>query len=252
MATRAGSFRIEETSIAALHAGYLTGRATAVSVCRAHLERIAAYDRKGPALGAIILDKTTMSEWARGGIDNINSVLPGFARNPYNTAYATGGSSGGTGLGLAASFGVVGLGSDTFGSIRNPASNNAIVGLRPSWGLVSRTGMIGLYEKRDTAGPMARTVTDLVHLLDAIAGVDPADPASAEAGGKIPPTYTVFLKQDGARGRRIGVLRQALRPDASDPQILGLFDRAVADLRRAGAEIVDPFVIPEFAQFAPR
>ena len=140
------------------------------------------------AAGGIILAKTTMSEWARGGLDNINSVLPGFARNPYNTAYATGGSSGGTGAGLAASFGVVGLGSDTFGSIRNPASNNAIVGLRTSWGLVSRAGMIGLYDKRDTAGPMARTVTDLVHLLGVIVGIDPADRATAEAGGKIPTT----------------------------------------------------------------
>jgi Asp-tRNA(Asn)/Glu-tRNA(Gln) amidotransferase A subunit family amidase len=99
---------------------------------------------------------------------------------------------------------------------------------------------------------MARTVTDLVQLLDVIAGVDPMDPATAEADGRIPPTYTAFLKPDGARGRRIGVLRQALRPDASDPQILGLFDRAVADLRRAGAEVVDPFVIPAFDQFAPR
>lgn len=305
MATRAASFRIEETSIAALHAGYVSGRATAVSVCQAHLDRIAAYDRKGPALGAIIINnphaladaasldavlastgklvgplhgipvlvkdnydvaglqttggsavllgwipktdatviariraaggvilaKTTMSEWARGGTDNINSVLPGFARNPYNTAYATGGSSGGTGLGLAASFGVVGLGSDTFGSIRNPASNNAIVGLRPSWGLVSRAGMIGLYDKRDTAGPMARTVTDLAHLLDVIAGVDSADPATAEAVGKIPPTYMAFLNRDAVVAKRIGVLRQACRPGASDPRVLALFDRAVGDLR---------------------
>ena len=204
------------------------------------------------AAGGIILAKTTMSEWARGGLDNINSVLPGFARNPYNTAYATGGSSGGTGSGLAASFGVVGLGSDTFGSIRNPASNNAIIGLRTSWGLVSRAGMIGLYDKRDTAGPMARTVTDLVQLLDVIAGVDPADWATAEADSKIPPTYRAFLKRDGAVGRRIGVLRQACRPDASDPQVLCLFDRAIADLRTAGAEIIDPFVIPEFDEFAPR
>jgi amidase len=325
MATNAASFSIEETSIAALHAAYLSGRATAVSVCKAHLDRIAAYDRKSPALGAIIINnpdaladaaaldaalvstgrlmgplhgipvlvkdnydvaglqttggsaallgwvpaadatviakirvaggiilaKTTMSEWARGGLDNINSVLPGFARNPYNTAYATGGSSGGTGSGLAASFGVVGLGSDTFGSIRNPASNNALVGLRTSWALVSRAGMVGLYDKRDTAGPMARTVTDLVRLLDVIAGTDPADPATAEAEGKIPPTYMVFLKRDVAVGRRIGVLRQACRPAVSDPEVLALFERAVADLHRAGAEIIDPFVIPEFDQFPP-
>ena len=326
MPASAAPLPIEETTIAALHAAYVSGRSTAVSVCQAHLDRIAAYDRKGPALGAIIVNnpdalsdaaaldaalestgklvgplhgipvivkdnydvaglqttggsaallgwvpqtdatviarikaaggillaKTTMSEWARGGLDNINSVLPGFARNPYNTAYATGGSSGGTGAGLAASFGVVGLGSDTFGSIRNPASNNAIVGLRTSWGLVSRAGMIGLYDKRDTAGPMARTVTDLVHLLGVIAGIDPADRATAEAGGKIPTIYSAFMKRDGAVGKRIGVLRQACRPDASDAQVLRLFDRAVADLRGAGAEIIDPFIIPEFDQFVPR
>ena len=325
MTTSATSFPVEETSIGALHAAYLSGRATALSVCQAHLDRIAAYDRRGPALGAIIVNnpnaladaaaldaalastgkligplhgipvlvkdnydvaglqttggsaallgwipeadatviariraaggvilaKTTMSEWARGGLDNINSVLPGFARNPYNTAYATGGSSGGTGSGLAASFGVVGLGSDTFGSIRNPASNNALIGLRTSWALVSRAGMVGLYDKRDTAGPMARTVTDLVRLLDVIAGVDPADPATAGADGKIPPTYTAFLNRDGAVGRRIGVLRQASPPAASDPELLGLFDRAVTDLQHVGAEIIDPFIIPEFDQFPP-
>lgn len=201
------------------------------------------------AAGAIVLAKTTMSEWARGGLDNINSVLPGFARNPYNTAYATGGSSGGTGAGLAANFGVVGLGSDTWGSIRNPSSNNALVGLRPSWALVSRAGMIGLYDARDTAGPMARNVTDLARLLDVIAGVDPADPATAGAEGKIPSTYTAFLKADGARGKRLGVLRQAFPPDKSDAEVTALVEKAAADLRAAGAEIVDPFIIAEFDQF---
>jgi amidase len=325
MAASAASFPIEETTIATLHDAYVSGRATAVSVCQAHLDRIAAYDRSGPALGAIIivnpdaladaasldttlalsgklvgplhgvpilvkdnfdvaglqttagsaalfgwvpeadatviakiraaggiiLAKTTMSEWARGGWDNINSVLPGFARNPYNTAHATGGSSGGTGSGLAASFGVVGLGSDTFGSIRNPASNNAVVGLRPSWGLVSRAGMVGLCDKRDTAGPMARTVTDLVRLLDIIAGIDPTDPATAEAANRIPPTYMASLNPHAIAGRRIGVLRQACRPDASDPQVIALFDQAVSDLQRAGAEVIDPFMVPEFDQFPP-
>ena len=123
----------------------------------------------------------------------MNSVLPSVARNPYNTAHATGGSSGGTAAGLAASFGVVGLGSDTWGSIRNPSSINALVGLRPSRALVSRTGMIGLYDARDVSGPMARTVADLVALLDVIAGVDKADPATAEANGHIAATYTAYL-----------------------------------------------------------
>ncbi|CAN7642160.1 amidase family protein [Neorhizobium sp. LjRoot104] len=319
-------FRVEEKSIAEIQAAYRDGTTTAKAVTQAFLDRIAAYDRRGPQLwaivvtnpeaiadaealdrtfaetgkfagplhgipvlikdnydvaglqttggsgaligwvpqkdatavaklreaGAIILAKTTMSEWARGGFDNINSVLPTFARNPYNTAHATGGSSGGTGSGVAASFGVAGLGSDTFGSIRNPSSNNALVGLRPSWALVSRAGMVGLYDGRDTAGPMARTVEDLVALLDVIAGVDPADPATAGAEGKVPETYAASLKPDGAKGKRIGVLRQAFPPNTSDPHVVDLFDKAVADLKAAGAEIVDPFIVPEFKDFPPR
>jgi Asp-tRNA(Asn)/Glu-tRNA(Gln) amidotransferase A subunit family amidase len=319
-------FAVEETTIRGLHAAYRANKATARAVTQAHLDRIAAYDRRGPALGAIIatnpaaladadaldahwrktgslrgalhgipvlvkdnydtaglqttggsgallgwvpqkdstavrklreagaiiLAKTTMSEWARGGLDNINSVLPGFARNPYNTAHATGGSSGGTGAGLAASFGVVGLGSDTWGSIRNPSSNNALAGLRPSWALVSRAGMIGLYDARDTAGPMARSVADLASLLDVIAGIDADDPATAHAADKIPPSYEAFLKPDGARGKRLGVLRQAFPLQASDPEVIDLFERAIADLRQAGAEIVDPFTVPEFEQFPAR
>jgi len=326
VAETAPAFRIEEATIAEIHAAYRAGRTTSRQVTEAHLARIAAYDRKGPALGAIIvtnpaavddaaaldrrfaatrefqgplhgipvlvkdnydvgglqttagsaaligwiptkdatavqklrqagaiiLAKTTMSEWARGGLDNINSVLPGFARNPYNTAYATGGSSGGTGAGLAASFGVVGLGSDTWGSIRNPSSNNALAGLRTSWALVSRAGMVGLYDARDTAGPMARNVTDLAALLDVIAGVDPEDPASGAAAGKIPPSYKAHLTTDGARGKRLGVLRQAYPPEASDAQVLGLMERAIADLRRSGAAIIDPFIVPDFGLFPAR
>jgi amidase len=320
------AFAVEEKSIAEIHAAYRGGITTARAVTQSFLDRLDAYDRRGPQLwaiiavnpraldeaealdrdfarngkfvgplhgipvlikdnydvaglqttagssallgwiaqkdatavarlraaGAIVLAKTTMSEWARGGFDNINSVLPSFARNPYNTAHATGGSSGGTGSGVAASFGVAGLGSDTWGSIRNPSSNNALVGLRPSWALVSRAGMVGLYDARDTAGPMARTVADLVALLDVIAGVDPADPATASAAGHIPATYSTSLKPDGLRGKRLGILRQAFPRDQSDPDVLGLLERAVADLRAAGAAVVDPFDVPEFARFPAR
>ena len=112
--------------------------------------------------------------------------------------------------------------------------------------------MIGLYFKRDMSGPMTRTVTDLAKTLDVIAGVDPADSATAGAAGHIPPTYTAFLKSDGARGKRIGVLRQAFKPGASDPDVSALVDGAAADLRRIGAEIVDPFTIPDFEAHPPR
>jgi Asp-tRNA(Asn)/Glu-tRNA(Gln) amidotransferase A subunit family amidase len=112
--------------------------------------------------------------------------------------------------------------------------------------------MVGLYDARDTAGPMARTIADLVALLDVIAGVDGDDAATAGAAGKIPPSYKAFLNKDGVRGKRLGVLRQAFPPDASDPQVVGLMERAIADLRRGGAEIVDPFIVPEFADFPAR
>ncbi len=111
--------------------------------------------------------------------------------------------------------------------------------------------MIGLYDARDTAGPMARTVTDLVALLDVMAGVDPSDPATAGAAGHMPPTYTAFLKAQAVRGKRLGVLRQAFAPPACDPQVVALLERAVEDLRRLGAEIVDPFLVSEFAAFPP-
>ena len=195
--------------------------------------------------GPIILAKTTMSEWARGGFDNINSVLPGFARNPYNTAYATGGSSGGTGSGLAASFGVVGLGSDTWGSIRNPSSNNALVGLRPSWALVSRAGMIGLYDARDTAGPMARIRrrsrgAARRHRRRRCCGSGDRGRARqypADLCGR--PS-----RPTACRANASACCARRFRPMHRMPFVTGLLDKAVEDMRKAGAEIVDPFVVP--------
>jgi Asp-tRNA(Asn)/Glu-tRNA(Gln) amidotransferase A subunit family amidase len=182
-----------------------------------------------------------------GLADTINSVLPGFTRNPYNLAYASGGSSGGTGVALAANLGTVGLGTDTGGSVRAPASINNLVGIRPTVGLVSRTGMGPLDSQRDTPGPMGRTVEDVARVLDVIAGVDPADPRTAVASGHIPPTYTAFLDRDGVRNARIGVFRQALSGDqGADPRVVALFEAALADLRGAGAVLVDEFVVPGF------
>src|SRR5436853_6240983 len=108
--------------------------------------------------------------------DNINSVLPGFTRNPYNLAYASGGSSGGTGVAIAANFGTVGLGTDTGGSVRAPSSIKNLVGIRPTVGLVSRTGVTPLHSQRDTAGPRARKAEDAARRLDVIAGAEPAHP----------------------------------------------------------------------------
>jgi amidase len=202
--------------------------------------------RKVRAAGGIILAKASLSEFTRGIGDNINSVLPGFARNPYNTAYATGGSSGGTGASVAASFGVVGIGTDTGGSVRAPSAHNALVGLRPTVGLVSTAGMTPNNSVRDTTGPMARSVADLVILLDVMAGLDPEDPVTARAEGHRLPTYTGQLKTDALKGARLGVLRQVFGPAVTDPRIIAQFETTLAELKAAGAEIVDPFVVPGF------
>jgi amidase len=199
--------------------------------------------KKIRAAGGIILAKSSLSEFARGGGDNINSVVPGFARNPYNTAFATGGSSGGTAAALAASFGVVGIGTDTGGSVRMPSAHNALVGLRPTVGLVSRTGMVPLNSVRDTAGPMARSVSDMAILLDVIVGPDPEDVATARAEGHRLPTYSVALNNDALKGARLGVLRQIFKPAVTDPLIVAHFEMTLAELKAAGAEIVDPFVV---------
>jgi len=196
------------------------------------------------AADGILLAKASLSEFARGGGDNINSVLPGFARNPYNPLHATGGSSGGTGASLAASFAVVGIGTDTGGSVRMPAAHNALAGLRPTVGLVPRTGVVPLDGHRDTAGPMARTVADLALLLDVIAGPDPLDAATARAPAPQSTVAMPALRSGALKGARLGVLRQVFKPGATDPVILANFERTLAELRAAGAELIDPFIVP--------
>lgn len=197
------------------------------------------------AAGGIIIGKASLSEFTNGGGDNINSVLPGFARNPYNTAYATGGSSGGTGASIAASFAMVGIGTDTGGSVRMPSAHNALAGLRPTVGLVSRTGIQPNNSVRDTAGPMARTVADMAILLDAIAGIDGNDEATLRAKGHIAKSYTAALKKDGLKGARLGVLRQVFTAKVTDPRIIANFEKTIAELKAAGAEIVEDFSVPE-------
>ena len=197
------------------------------------------------AAGGVIIAKASLSEFAKGGGDNINSVLPGFARNPYNTAYATGGSSGGPAAALASSFAVVGIGTDTGGSVRMPSAHNALSGLRPTVGLVSRTGVVPLDGVRDTAGPMARSVTDMAILLDVIVGPDPDDAATARSAGHVAKSYLPYLKKDGLKGARLGVLRQVFTPKVTDPTIIANFEKTIAELKAAGAEIVDPLIVTE-------
>jgi amidase len=197
------------------------------------------------AAGGIILGKASLSEFTNGGGDNINSVLPGFSRNPYNPAYATGGSSGGTGASIAANLAMVGIGTDTGGSIRMPSAHNALAGIRPTVGVVSRTGILPNNSIRDTGGPMARTVADMAIVLDVIAGEDPADVATLRSRGHIPKSYTTGLKRDSLKGARLGVLRQVFTPKVTDPRIIANFERTLAELKAAGAEIVESFSVPE-------
>lgn len=205
--------------------------------------------RKLKAAGAIVLGTNSLSEFTLGGGDNINSVLSGFARNPYNTAYATGGSSGGTASSIAANFATVGIGTDTGGSIRNPAAHNAVVGFRPTVGLVSRNGMTPNCFHRDTIGPLGRTVADVAITLAAIAGTDPDDPATQACDGDMPARLT-NLRRDALHGVRLGVLRQVFPAEATDRRILACFDGNLAELKRAGAVIVDDFRVPEIEGLA--
>ena len=146
---------------------------------------------------------------------------------------------------LAACEAPVSLGTDTGGSVRAPSAHNALVGLRPTVGVVSRTGMVPLNSVRDTPGPMARTVTDMAVLLDVLAGPDPQDPVTTGAGVRRSQRYTAALNKDALKGARLGVLRQVFRPAVTDARIVAHFETTLAELKAAGAEIVDMFVVPD-------
>jgi amidase len=201
--------------------------------------------RKLREAGAIVLAKSNMAEWAFNPYLTVSS-LAGITRNPYDLERVPAGSSGGTAAAVAANFGAVGLGTDTGNSIRGPSSHNALVGIRSTMGLTSRDGIIPLYLRNDIGGPMARTVEDAARVLEVIAGYDPADPITKAAEGKVPPSYTQFLDKNGLRGARLGVFRRYLDAPNTDPQIKALTEQAIADLKAQGAEIVDPFVIPDY------
>ena len=193
--------------------------------------------------GALVLAKSNMAEWAFSPYETVNSILPGYTRNPYALDRVTAGSSGGTAAAVAASLGLVGLGSDTGNSIRGPSSHQALAGIRSTMGLTSRAGVMPLSLLADIAGPMARTVEDAVRVLQVIAGEDPADPVTAAARQHLPQDYLASLDRDGLRGAVIGVLRQAYERPTTDPEIVRVFQAALDDLKRAGATIVDPATV---------
>lgn len=205
--------------------------------------------------GALILGKASMGEFAGGSYNTID----GQVVNPYNLKRQTGGSSAGSGAALAANIGVLAIGTDTSTSVRGPASFNGIVGLRPTTGLISRDGIAPKNLEFDSAGPMARTVTDTAEMLSVVAARDDADPLNAQIWSNLPPDlrrkvnrrtgtidYTKFLKKRSLKGVRLGAVRDFF---GGDPEIDALAEQALDVMRARGAEIVDITLDPAFLAF---
>ncbi len=201
--------------------------------------------RKLRDAGAIVVAKTNMAEWAFSPRRTESSSY-GITANAYALDRVPAGSSGGTASGVAASFAVGGLGSDTGNSIRGPSSHLALFGIRSTIGLTSRDGVIPLAFDRDIAGPMTRTVEDGARLFDVVAGYDPADPYTELGKGRREADYTDFLRAGGLEGARLGVLRVLVDTEDADAEVTTVFENALDELRGAGAEIVDPVVVDNF------
>jgi len=192
--------------------------------------------------GAIIIAKTNMAEWAFSARQTRSSSY-GITANAYDLDRVPAGSSGGTASGIAAGFGVIGMGSDTGNSIRGPSSHLSLFGIRSTLGLVSRDGVIPLAFDRDVVGPMTRTVEDAARVLTVIAGTDPADPYTSVSADQEGLDYADYLDPAALEGTRIGVLRALVETEDADPEVIAVFEQALVDLAAAGAEIVDDFEI---------
>jgi len=321
MTASAQSFDVVETTIDDIHAAYRAGTLTVRQLVQTYLDRIAAYDQKGPAINAIIslnpaaleeadrldaaykasgfvgplhgipavmkdqadikgmpttlgsmlfkdympqrdcfvaarlkkagvifIGKATLGEL--GGGDTHGSLF-GSTRNVFDLERTAGGSSGGSGAAVSANFCAVAVGQEGLASIRRPSAWNGITGMRPTIGLVSRGGVYGGWPALNgSLGPMARTVTDLAKLLDGMVAYDPDDPATAHGVGHLPDSYSAALDKNALKGARLGILRESMgyaaEPDTDDfRKVTEVFDKAIADLRKAGAEIVDPIAIAD-------
>ena len=316
-AQEAQPFRLQEATIESVHRAFASGRITCVQLTRAYLDRIEAYNLRGPTLravltvnpraletaadmdrayaanrssagplhcvpivlkdnfntadmpttagnvsmknsrpktdaftvdkirkaGALILAKTNLQEFARGGLSI--SSLGGQVLNPYDLTRTPGGSSGGTGVAVAANLAVIGTGSDTGQSIRSPSSANNLFGIRPTRGLVSRSGVIPNSQTQDEVGPLARTVRDAALLLDVMAGYDPADPVTAFGKGRTPRSYTELLSRDALKGVRIGVLTNLSGREDRHREVNTVMQRAIAKMEELGATAV-PLAFAEY------
>jgi len=315
------AFTLEETTIAQLQDGMKAGRLTSRGITQAYLDRIAALDRQGPTLravletnpdaltiadamdaerrrgkvrgplhgvpvivkdnidthdklqttagslalegniaardafiverlraaGAVILAKANLSEWANFRSSRSSSGWSGRGRqcrNPYVLDRTPSGSSSGSAVSVSANLCAAAVGTETDGSIVSPANACGIVGVKPTVGLVSRAGIIPIAHSQDTAGPMTRTVADAAALLTALAGVDPRDPATAQAEGHVAKDYTAFLDVSGLKGARIGVQART----GNNPIVDKVLEQAIAVLKAQGAEVVDPAPIETAGQ----
>jgi aspartyl-tRNA(Asn)/glutamyl-tRNA(Gln) amidotransferase subunit A len=184
------------------------------------------------AAGAVFLGMTNCDEFAMGSSTEHSGYYP--ARNPHDPARVPGGSSGGSAAAVAAQEAVVGLGTDTGGSIRQPASLCGVVGMKPTYGRVSRHGLIAFASSLDQVGPLARSVADAAHLLQAVAGFDPLDSTCADR-----PVDVLSGLEDGLDGIRLGVPREYFEVEGMEPGVQDTVQRALAQLERAGAELID-------------
>ena len=200
------------------------------------------------AAGAVLLGKANMSEWANFRSSQSSSgwsARGSQARNPYALERSPSGSSSGSATAVAANLALVALGTETNGSIISPASINGVVGIKPTVGLTSRAGVIPIAHSQDSVGPFGRTVADAAATLGALTGLDPRDPATQASAGQSATDYTRFLDANALRGAPIGVARETFfgYSEKADP----LAEAAIAILKSAGAEVIDPADIPNAA-----
>ena len=196
--------------------------------------------------GALILGKTNLSEWANfRGKRSVSgwSSRGGLTRNPYALDRSASGSSSGSGAAVAANLCVAAVGTETDGSIVSPSHANGIVGIKPTLGLLSRSGIIPIAHSQDTPGPMARTVSDAAILLGAMTGVDSKDSATKGNRKRSFSNYARFLDRDGLKGARIGVARNMA---GTNPRVIKIFEHCIAVMKHLGAVIVDPADVPKF------
>jgi amidase len=215
-----------------------------------YASRDAFIVRKLRESGAVILGKTNLSEWANfRGKPSISgwSSRGGLTLNPHALDRSACGSSSGSAVAVAANLCVAAIGTETDGSIICPSQSNGIVGLKPTVGLWSRTGIIPISHSQDSPGPMARNVEDAAILLSALAGTDTADPASRKQRSARQTDYYTRLSKDGLKGARIGIARNMA---GANPSILEIFESSIEIIKECGAQVIDPSNVPNFNKFS--